>query len=109
YSYINCGFLRSAPKSAISARPLRKAKPTGCCMKEFAVKIHNAEVIVPKTIIHPKNKCNFFPTLSQVNIHKPIKVDSIKNDNNASKASGAPNMYPMNLYEYDKSILKQNT
>src|SRR5699024_11471438 len=42
-----CGFVKIATKSFICARPSTISNPTGFCMKEFAVKIQNAEKIEP--------------------------------------------------------------
>ena len=65
-------------------------------MNELAVKIHKADVKEPKLVIQMKKRCNPGLTFFQVNTHKPINVDSIKNDSKASRANGAPKISPIN-------------
>lgn len=56
----------------------------------LAVKIQIALNIEPIKEIQTKAQCRPGLNLSQVNIHKPMKVDSIKKASKASIANGAP-------------------
>src|SRR5512143_463315 len=73
------GLKTNAPKSTISARPLLRTYPTGCCIKALAIKIHKADSELPSATSQITATCSFLESLSQPKIHKPKKVDSRKN------------------------------
>ena len=51
----------------------------------------------------------FLGSLSQPKIHRPMKVDSRKNANSASSASGAPNTSPTNREYSDQFMPNWNS
>ena len=109
YSPMTYGFVTSAKKSVISARPLRTAKPTGCCMKEFATRIQNAERLLANATIQMQRQWTFSESLSQPKSQMPRKVDSRKKAVSASSASGAPKISPMKREYSDQFMPKWNS
>ncbi len=89
-------FVRTAPMSFISARPVSglKIAPTGCCIHEFAARMKNAERLVAIATAQMHARCTFLLRRSQPKIHSPRNVDSMKNAASASIARGAPNTSP---------------
>ena len=109
YSPMTYGFVTSAKKSVISARPLRMTKPTGCCMKEFATRIQKAERLLAKATIQMQMQWRRSESLSQPKIQMPRKVDSRKKAVSASSASGAPKISPMKREYSDQFMPKWNS
>ena len=68
--------------------------PTGFCIQALAIKIHNAERLLPIAISHVTIKCLTLLILSQPNKNNPTKVDSRKNAINPSIAKGTPKISP---------------
>ena len=91
-------FLSKSAKLTNCARPvsLFKMKPIGFCINELAIKIQSADKLEPIVTSQIKVACKAGLTLSQLNIQKPINVDSRKKATNASIASGAPKISPTN-------------
>src|SRR5699024_6822145 len=89
-----CGFVNIAPKSFICARPSTISKPTGFCMKEFAVKIQNAENTEPRATSHMDIRRSRLDNLFQPNTQIPKNVDSKKKASKPSIASDGPNTSP---------------
>lgn len=63
-------------------------------MKEFAIRIHIALRWLPTHTMAVEKKCAFLPTLSHPHSATAKNVDSIKNANTASIASGLPKTSP---------------
>ena len=103
------GFKATALKSANSARLLRIAYPTGCCIQELAVNIHTAEPVEAKATSHMTDACAFLDSFSQPNIHTPIMVDSRKKKPKASMANKDPKMSPMNSEYLDQLVPNWNS
>jgi hypothetical protein len=89
-----CGLKTSAAKLSISARPLRRTWPIGCCMNEFATRIQNADTVDPTATHQIEARCSLLGNRSHPKIQIPRNVDSRKNASNASMARGAPNTSP---------------
>ena len=96
-------------KFSISARPLRNTKPTGCCIKEFATRIQNADKLVPNATNVATVACALLDKRPQPKIQTPINVDSKKNAINASRASGAPKISPIKREYSAQFIPKWNS
>ena len=99
YSHTRTGLattLRKPATPSSSARPVSglKRAPTGCCIQEFAPKIHSAENIVPKETSQMQARCHPLERRPHPKIHRPRKVDSRKKARRASTASGAPKISP---------------
>src|SRR5271166_7147318 len=70
--------------------------PTGCCMKEFATMMKNADTLTAIATIQMDARCTSRGSRLQPKIHRPMKVDSKKKAAKPSIASGAPKMSPTN-------------
>src|SRR5690625_4579832 len=78
-------------------------------MKEFAVKIQKADIIVPNDTSQMDKRCTRFDKRSQPNTQIPIKVDSKKNARSASIAKEGPNTSPTKREYVDQFIPNWNS
>ena len=93
----SCGLATTSMKLRSRTCPvaLLISKPVGCCMKLLAARIQMAERVEPSQVSQMKIACTPGLKRSQVNIHTPRKVDSMKKASSASMAKGAPKISPM--------------
>lgn len=56
--------------------------------------MNSADKVVPTATSQMVARCRRGESFSRPNTHRPKKVDSMKNANNPSMASGAPKMLP---------------
>ena len=78
-------------------------------MNEFATRIHIADRLDAIATSQMLARCTAFGSLSQPKIHTPRNVDSMKNANSASIASGAPKISPMKRAYSDQFIPNWNS
>ena len=71
--------------------------------------MNRAETFVPSATIHMHRLCSLGDRRSQPKIHRPRKVDSMKKARRASKASGAPKMFPTNREYSDQFMPNWNS
>ena len=88
----------TAQKSAITLRICAGSNsiPTGYCIHELATKIHHADSDEPMAVSHVAVRWKRLLTFFQPKNITAMNVDSIKNANKPSMASGAPKMSPTN-------------
>ncbi len=84
----------TAAKSVSSARPLRMAYPTGCCIQPLAVRIQIADRLLAPATSHITAACALRESFFQPKTQTPISVDSRKKAAVASMASSEPKMSP---------------
>jgi hypothetical protein len=88
--------VNSATMLVSSARPVSGLYrlPTGCCMKELAAIMKNADKFTAIATIQMQARCSRRGNRFHPKIHRPMNVDSKKNATKPSMASGAPNTSP---------------
>jgi len=89
-----CGLVNGARKLVISGRPSRKTKPTGCCMKQLAIRIQRAERWEPIGTSQVAAAWVRLESRSHPKTQMPRKVDSRKNASKVSMADGTPKISP---------------
>ena len=71
-----------------------KTEPFGNCIQPLAIRIHMAEILVPRAMRNVQTQCPRRLSRFQPKKKRPAKVDSMKNATRASIASGAPKISP---------------
>ena len=71
-----------------------KCAPVGFCIQAFAMRIHNADKLLPMATSHVTTRCWRRLKRSQPKKKRPMNVPSRKNAIKPSMASGTPKMSP---------------